>query len=300
MNNYLNSIDEIIHRSKACPKQRLVVAVAQDPYVLDAVKLAFETLTLNVTLIGDEQEIRELLLESKVFHPYEIMDIKDKAQACIEAAKLVHSGYAHILMKGLVDTSILLKAVLDKTHGLKTEKRLSHVSLIENSHYPKLFMISDAAMNMYPDVEIKKDIILNGVDVLHRLGIMKPNVGILAAIEKENPKMPATIDAILLKKMNEDGIIANCIVDGPFALDNALSKEAAVHKGVTSPIAGDVDFLLVPTIDAGNILYKSLMFLSNSKSASVVYGASAPIVVTSRADGIMTKYASIALAKLLV
>ena len=300
MGDTMKRIDEIIELAKSQPKKRLVVAVAEDAYVLKAVNLARETLNIDVTLVGNETLIQEALKSLNIYcKNFDILDEPDKTLACMKAVRLVHDKKADMLMKGLVDTAILLKAVLDKTYGLVTTSRLSHVTLIEIPTYHKLFMLSDAAMNMYPDVNLKKDIIENGVVVLKKLGYIMPKVGILAAIEKENPKMPATTDAILLKQMNQFGLIKDCIIDGPFALDNAMNQEAAIHKGIQSDIAGDVDFLLMPQIDAGNIFYKSLMFLSNAKSASLVCGARNPIVLTSRADKIETKYASIALAKLM-
>ena len=300
MGDTMKRIDEIIELAKAQPKKRLVVAVAEDAYVLKAVNLARENLNIYVTLVGDERLIHEALKSLNIYcKHFDIIDEPDKATACMKAVKLVHDQKGDILMKGLVDTSILLKAVLDKTYGLVTKNRLSHVTLIEIPTYHKLFMLSDAAMNMYPDAHLKKEIIENGVQVLKKLGYILPKVGVLAAIEKENPKMPATTDAVILKDMNQTGLIKDCIVDGPFALDNAMNHEAAIHKGIKSEIAGDVDFLLMPQIDAGNIFYKSLMFLSNAKSASLVCGAKNPIVLTSRADKIETKYASIALAKLM-
>lgn len=297
---YMRKIDDIIDMAKALPKKRIVVAVAEDSYVLEAVIHAKESLSMVVTLVGDKQAIvKELLLLKVDPSLFEIIDETNKQLACEIAVKLVYDGYADILMKGLVDTAVLLKAVLNKTFGLVNNSRLSHVSIIEIPTYHKLFMISDAAMNMYPDLQSKKEIIENGLNVLHKLGYNNPKVGILAAIEKENPKMPATVDAVLLKNMNKNGQIKNCTIDGPFALDNAMSKEAALHKGVDSNVAGDVDFLLLPNIDAGNIFYKSLVFLGNAKSASLVCGAIKPIVLTSRADSIETKFASIALAKLM-
>lgn len=297
---YMNRIDDIIGMAKALPKKRIVVAVAEDSYVLEAIIQARASLSVVVTLVGDKQSIiKELLLLDSDPLLFEIIDEKDKSLACEKSVKLVHDGYADILMKGLVDTAILLKAVLNKTFGLVNNSRLSHISIIEIPTYHKLFMMSDAAMNMYPDLQSKKEIIENGLGVLHKLGYNNPKVGILAAIEKENPKMPATVDAVMLKKMNQEGLIQNCIIDGPFALDNAMSKEAALHKGIRSSVAGDVDFLLLPDIDAGNIFYKSLVFLGNAKSASLVCGATKPIVLTSRSDSIETKFASIALAKLM-
>jgi len=164
--------------------------------------------------------------------------------------------------------------------------------------YHKLLLMSDGAMNIAPDVEIKQEIIENGVTIAHALGIKMPSVGCIAAVEKVNPKMQATLDAQELIFRNQNDRIKNCIIGGPFAMDNAINKQAAILKGVTDPMAGDVDFLLMPQIESGNIFYKSMMFFANAKSASVIAGAKKPIVLTSRADSKESKYYSIALAAL--
>lgn len=291
------TIQDLIELAKNKPQKRLVVAVANDPYVLKAVEHARQVLNIKPILVGDEiaitHELQALHYDIKA---YQIVDEPNGVLACKQAAYMIRQGEGDILMKGLIDTSILLKAVLDKEFGIRGPRRLSHITLLELKHYHKLLLLSDAAMNIAPDVELKKEIILNGVEVLHKIGIEKPNVGVIAAVEKVNPKMVATTDAQVLIESHTD---ASYQIGGPFGLDNAINKEAALHKGVNDPMAGEVDFLLMPAIEAGNILYKALMFLSDAKSASVVCGATHPIVLTSRADSDETKFNSIALAALL-
>lgn len=293
----LKTIQDLIELAKNKPQKRLVVAVANDPYVLKAVEHARQVLNIKPILVGDEiaitHELQALHYDIKA---YQIVDEPNGILACKQAAYMIRQGEGDILMKGLIDTSILLKAVLDKEFGIRGPRRLSHITLLELKHYHKLLLLSDAAMNIAPDVELKKEIILNGVEVLHKIGIEKPNVGVIAAVEKVNPKMVATTDAQALIESHTD---ASFQIGGPFGLDNAINKEAALHKGVNDPMAGEVDFLLMPAIEAGNILYKALMFLSDAKSASVVCGATHPIVLTSRADSDETKFNSIALAALL-
>lgn len=293
----LKTIQDLIELAKNKPQKRLVVAVANDPYVLKAVEHARQVLNIKPILVGDEIAItHELQALNYDIKAYQIVDEPNGVLACKQAAYMIRQGEGDILMKGLIDTSILLKAVLDKEFGIRGPRRLSHITLLELKHYHKLLLLSDAAMNIAPDVELKKEIILNGVEVLHKIGIEKPNVGVIAAVEKVNPKMVATTDAQALIESHTD---ASYQISGPFGLDNAINKEAALHKGVNDPMAGEVDFLLMPAIEAGNILYKALMFLSDAKSASVVCGATHPIVLTSRADSDETKFNSIALAALL-
>ncbi len=291
------TIQDLIELAKNKPQKRLVVAVANDPYVLKAVEHARQVLNIKPILVGDEiaitHELQALHYDIKA---YQIVDEPNGVLACKQAAYMIRQGEGDILMKGLIDTSILLKAVLDKEFGIRGPRRLSHITLLELKHYHKLLLLSDAAMNIAPDVELKKEIILNGVEVLHKIGIEKPNVGVIAAVEKVNPKMVATADAQALIESHTD---VSYQIGGPFGLDNAINKEAALHKGVNDPMAGEVDFLLMPAIEAGNILYKALMFLSDAKSASVVCWATHPIVLTSRADSDETKFNSIALAALL-
>lgn len=296
----IRTMQDIVRNAQLLPKKKMVVAVAEDDHVLEAVHMAQVAGIIDAILIGDAIEIRRILKQLKIDEKaYEIIDIKDKVEACEKAVRLISSQKADILMKGLVDTAIILRAALDKDFGLRTPNRISHVSVFEIPTYHKLLLMSDGAMNIDPNVDIKHEIIENGIVVAHALGIKQPKVGCIAAIEKVNPKMQATLDAQELIQRNLDGRIKGCTIGGPFAIDNAINKEAALHKGVTDPMAGDVDFLLMPQIESGNVFYKSMMFLANAKSASVIAGAKRPIVLTSRADSKESKFYSIALSQLI-
>jgi phosphate butyryltransferase len=298
-NHQMNTMADLISQAKQLSKKTLVVAVAQDEHVLEAVEMARHDGFINAILIGDQQAIINILrnLSIATTH-YEIIDVKDPVEACRLSVSMVANNKSYYLMKGMVDSSIILKAALDKEDGLRTSNRLSHVTVLEIPAYHKLLLMSDGAMNIAPDVEIKQEIIENGLIIANAIGIKIPKIGVLAAVEKVNPKMQATLDAEILIQRNKAGIIKNCVVGGPFGFDNAINKEAALHKGIKDPIAGDVDFLLMPQIESGNIFYKSMMFLTNAKGASVIAGAKKPIVLTSRADSKESKYYSIALGAL--
>jgi phosphate butyryltransferase len=212
---------------------------------------------------------------------------------------LVRAGEADMLMKGVLDTSILLKAALNKENGLNAGRLTSHVAVMEVPTYHKLLIVTDAAINIAPDLAGKLDIIANAVQVARAIGLANPKVALLAAVEKVNwDKMPCTADAAIITQMNRRGQLKGCIVDGPLALDNAVSAESAQIKKIVSEVAGDADILVAPDIEAGNILYKCLLDLGQAKGAGIVVGASKPIVLTSRADSAETKLASIALAAL--
>ncbi|MGS0971743.1 MAG: bifunctional enoyl-CoA hydratase/phosphate acetyltransferase [Candidatus Izemoplasmataceae bacterium] len=295
----IRTIEELINTAKQIKTKPLIVACAEDEHVLEAVELARKEDIIDPILVGHKEEILKIMNDLNINHTYyKIIDEKDKEKASLKAVKLVHNEKEAILMKGLVDTSIILKAALNKEFGLRTENRISHVSVMESANYHKLLLMSDGAMNIAPTLDEKRQIIENSVKIAHALGNERPNVAIIGAVEKINPQMEATLDARDLKKMNEDGIIKNCVVSGPFAIDNAINKEAALHKGIEDPAAGEADILIMPRIEAGNVFYKTMMFLANAKSASVIAGAQIPIVLTSRADSTMSKYYSIALSAL--
>ncbi|RJX27494.1 MAG: bifunctional enoyl-CoA hydratase/phosphate acetyltransferase [Acholeplasma sp.] len=296
----LKTMYDLVKRAQLLKKKRLVVAAANDLPVLEAVVMAKGENLVDAILIGDQNEITTMLKDLKaILGEYQIIDEKDPQKACEKAVRMVSSGEGDLLMKGFVDTSVILRAALDKEFGLRTPNRISHVTLMEIPTYHKLLMMSDGAMNIDPDVNIKQEIIENGVDVLHAIGIKNPKVGMIAAVEKINPKMQATLDAQELIERNQNERIKGCVIGGPFALDNAINEEAAHHKGITDPMAGDVDFIVMPQIESGNVFYKAMMFLANAKSASVIAGAKKPIVLTSRADSKESKFYSIALACLI-
>ncbi len=277
----------------------MAVAVAEDREVLLSVKKALDEKIAKPILVGNKEKIEELGREIGLdFSDVEIIHEEDGVAASRLATQLVSEGRADLLMKGLIDTSIIMQAVLDREIGLRTERLISHVAAIQVPTYHKVLLVTDAAMNIAPDLLQKKDIIENAVEIAHSLDIGEPKVAILAAKEKVSAKMEATVHAQQLKKMNEDGIIKGCIIEGPLALDNAVSKESALIKSIDSPVAGDADILLAPNIEAGNILYKALTFLANGNTSGIITGTKAPIVLTSRADSQETKFNSIVLGVL--
>ncbi len=296
----IKSFNDVLKLAKERGPKTISVAVAQDKDVLTAVKNANDLGVADAVLVGDKEEIIKIASEIDMdINKFKIEDYKDMTKASIKAVELVSAGKAHIVMKGLVDTSIILKAVLDKEIGLRTDKVLSHVAMFDTEQYDKLLFVTDAAMNIAPDLNQKKQIIENAAFVAHSVDIDNPKVAVVCAKEKVNPKMPATVEAKELEEMNKRGEINGCIVGGPFALDNAVSKDAAELKGINHPVAGDADIILAPDIEGGNILYKALNFLAKSKSAGIIVGAKAPVVLTSRADSDEAKLNSIAFAVLM-
>ena len=295
--NTFRHLSEILEIAKKQTSKKLVVAAAEDLHVLQAVLYASKEDIIDPILTGDSDKILDICQENELeLVDIPLIDEKDPGKSCELAIDLIRQGEASILMKGLVSTAPLLKAVLDRDKGLRKNELLSHAAIFEVPSYHKLIAVTDAAMNVQPSLEEKAGIIENAVELFHRIGIMEPKVGILAPIETVNLKIQSTVDARDLKAMNLSGRIKGCLIDGPLAMDNAVSREAALLKGINSQVAGDVDILLTPDLNSGNILYKTLIFLANSISAAVVMGASAPIVLTSRADSEQSKLMSIALA----
>lgn len=296
----MKNFNEIIKFAKERGPKTISVACCQDKEVLMAVEMARQEKIANAILVGDINKTKEIAKDINLdLSNYELIHIEDLSEASLKSVELVSHGKADMVMKGLVDTSIILKSVLDKEKGLRTNNVLSHVAVFDIESYDRLFFITDAAMNLAPELNVKKQIIENASTVAHSLDIKIPKVAVLCAKEKVNPKMKDTVDAKELEEMCNRGEIKGCIVGGPFALDNAVSIEAAKHKGITHPVAGEADILLAPDIEAGNILYKSLVFFSKSKNAGVIVGAKAPIILTSRADSEETKLNSIALGVLM-
>jgi len=297
----MKSLDDIIKTVQKRELQTLSVAVAQDNSVLTAVDNAYNNKIIkDAILVGNKGKIEKIADENNInVDKYQIKHIEDKGDACLEAVKLVHNGKASLLMKGFVDTSIILRAVLNKKVGLTTGRLLSHVGVFSAPGFDRLVVLSDSAMTIAPTLDEKVDLIKNAVIVANAIGIETPKVAILCAVEKVNEKMPATIDADILTKMNERGEITGCLVKGPLALDNAVSIEAAQHKGVKHPVAGNADILITPDIEAGNILSKSLEYFSNAQKSGIIMGATAPIVLISRASSAESKLHSIALGALI-
>lgn len=278
-------------------KRKVAVIAAQDEHTLEAVFKAEENNIVEPILIGNKEKIKEILNKlNKDLSDNLIIYAKDDNEAAYKGVELANKGQVDFLMKGKIQTADLLKAVVDKEKGLRTGKVMSHFVINEIPTYHKLLVTTDGGMLMYPDLQQKKKIIENAVDVLIALGYEKPKVAVLAAVEKVNPKMPESVDAGKLKEMNQIGQIVNCIVEGPISYDLTMSKESAEIKGFSSPVTGDADILIVPNITAGNILGKSLVYSAGAKMAGFIVGAKVPIVLTSRGSSAEEKYLSLVLS----
>ncbi|MDR0652766.1 MAG: phosphate butyryltransferase [Synergistaceae bacterium] len=283
------------HASKVGP-MTISVACAADADVLEAVEAARKKGIAKAFLAGDADKISQVAQKIGVdLADYDVVDEKSgEAAAAMAAVELVSSGKAQILMKGMLHTDNFLRAVLNKEKGLRSGSVISHVYFHEIDGYDRIIFVTDGAFIPYPDLPTKAKIIDNVTKFAHAFGVENPKVAVLGAVEVVNPDMAPTIDAAALAQMSRRGQIKGCVVDGPFALDNAISEQSAKHKGIVSEVAGRADILIVPDIDAGNILAKSIVYFSRNKTAGIVLGAKAPIILVSRADSAETKMYSIA------
>jgi phosphate butyryltransferase len=293
----LKKLIDLHEMARKHQKKKLVLAAAQDQNAIEAVVEASNNGIVDVILVGDAAKIREIFdLLGYDISGYELINEPDHDKAAAFSVKMVSEKKADILMKGLLSTSSLLKAVLNKEWGLRSGELLSHLALFEIPTYHKILAVTDAAMNISPDFKGKVAIIKNAVNYLRKLGNDLPKVAVLSAVETVNPDMKSTMEAAALAKMADRGQLLNCIIDGPFALDNAISEKSAKLKKINSPVAGDADLLVGDDLDVSNVIYKSLIYFAQAQCAAVIVGASAPIVLTSRADSDETKLNSIALA----
>jgi phosphate butyryltransferase len=292
------SFDDLLSKVTACSLKKLSVANAADDAVIEAVRAAKDRNIADAILVGDEAEIKKIAAEINTdVSDFEIINVADPIEAARTAVSLVHDGKADMYMKGLIDTKSFLKSVLDKEVGLRTEKTLSHVCVFEIEGCDRLLFLTDVAFVPYPDLDTKVQIINNTVEIAHACGIATPKVAPLAAVEVVNPKMQCTVDAEELTKMNDEGTITGCIVDGPLSFDLAYDPEAAKHKGAEGrKIVGDADILLFPDLHAGNITYKALVHTAKVKNGNILTGTKKPVILTSRSDDFETKVNSIALA----
>ncbi|BEP28632.1 bifunctional enoyl-CoA hydratase/phosphate acetyltransferase [Helicovermis profundi] len=297
----INNIDELFEKAKVQKTMKLVVAAAQDTDVLEAVSKAAEEKIILPILVGDKNAIESIAKEKGLdISPYEIIDECNLTEVARISVKLVSDGKADFLMKGLIDTAILLRAVLDKEIGLRTDSQLSHVMIYELENYHKLLFLTDGGMNITPTLEEKIKITKNAIDVAKAIGIETVKIAALAAKEKVNPKMPSTVDARSLQEECEKGTFGSgVLLEGPLAFDLAVSKEAAKVKGFSSKIAGDTDILVVPSIEMGNGIGKSFSYIAKGRSAGVIMGAKVPVVLVSRADSYDAKLSSIALGSVI-
>nr|MBS0020486.1 bifunctional enoyl-CoA hydratase/phosphate acetyltransferase [Gammaproteobacteria bacterium] len=288
---------EFLERVSDLPAMRTAVVHPCERTALSgAVEAAKANLIIPV-LIGPQAKIRSIAEEAGIdISAYELVHVAHSHEAAERAVELARSGKVDTLMKGSLHTDELLRAVLSKDKGLRTERRLSHVFAFDVPTYDRPLLITDAAINIYPTLEDKVDILQNAIDLFHAFESRDPNVAVLSAVETVTPKIPSTIEAAALCKMADRGQIKGAVVDGPLAFDSAISETAARTKAIASPVAGKADILLVPDLEAGNMLAKQLEYLANAEGAGVLLGARMPIILTSRADDVMTRMASCALA----
>jgi len=282
------------------PIRTAVVHPVDSNALLGAIEAARASLVIPV-LVGPADKIHAVAAAQNIdISAYTVVPTEHSHAAAAQAVALARAGEVDALMKGSLHTDELMQAVVAQGIGLATALRMSHVFVLEVPTYPRMLFITDAALNIYPDLEAKRDIVQNAIDLAHVLGIQMPRVAILSAVETVNPKIHSTLEAAALCKMADRGQITGGVVDGPLAFDNAVSPEAARTKGIVSPVAGQADILVVPDLEAGNMLVKQLEYLAEAQITGIVLGARVPIVLTSRADSPRARLASCALALLVV
>jgi phosphate acetyltransferase len=291
--------DRLVEKCRAFSPLTIAVVAPTSDVALSGAVLAARQGLIEPVLVGPEQAIAVLARRLDLdVGAMPVVDAQDDEDSARKAVALCRSGRTRALMKGGLHTDTLMHAVLDNGSGLKTHRRVSHVFVLDAPAYPRLLLITDAAINIYPTLEDKVDIVHNAIDVAHALGIDTPNVALLSALETVSPKIASTLDAAALCKMADRKQITGAILDGPLAFDTAVSAEAARIKGLVSPVAGVADVLVVPDLESGNMLAKQLEYLGGAELAGIVVGATVPIVLTSRADSARSRLASCALAAL--
>jgi len=287
----IKNFDELIEKCRTnAYKRTVVIAAAQTETAIEAAVMAKEESLAEILLTGDKEHIEKIIVEnfSKYINCFEIIDTgQDLSKACAVAVQMIHENRGSLILKGKTDTALLLKAVLDKEKGLSTGEIISDVFAYETPE--RIILLTDGGIMLYPDLKEKISLIKNAVKVAHSLGNPNPKVAMLAAVELVNPKMPCTLEAAMITKMNQRGQITGCVIDGPLALDNAIDFESAKIKGIDSPVAGQADILIMPNIEAANIFAKGLTYYAKYRAAHVVMGTKAPILIASRSDSAETK-----------
>ncbi|MDR1045768.1 MAG: phosphate butyryltransferase [Candidatus Adiutrix sp.] len=289
------TFEELIAAAQKRGPKKVAVAVAQDPEILAAMKHARDLGLAVPVLVGEASAVHPLAEKAGFGPEVEIVDEADQDQAALKAASLVSEGRAQVLMKGLINSGNFLKAVLNKERGLRRNKVLSHLAVFEAPGVDRLMFHSDGGMNVLPDLETKKEILINALQAMASMGLSQPAVAVLSHNEQVNEKMPSTTDAAALVAMAGRGELPPCVIEGPLALDVAASAEAARHKKIRSRIAGQVDLFIFPNIEAGNIAGKTLNYYARAKMAGLILGAAAPVIMASRSDDAAAKLNSIAL-----
>jgi phosphate butyryltransferase len=299
INMLVKNFDHLLELVKHKRKMKIAVVVAEDLEVLKVVSKAEEMELAEFILLGDTTKIKKIINENKLSVSAEMIDEKDHKQASEKAVDMIVSGEVDTIKKGMLHTDIFMKAILDKKKGLNTGKRISHVAVIEKENKDGLLMITDCGITIDPDLMAKKMILENAVELAHKLGYEKPKVAVLASTEVINPAMQDTVDAAVLSKMSERGQIKGCIVEGPLALDNAISMESAERKGIKGAVAGNADIIVVPQVTVGNTLSKAITFIAKKQVLSVLMGVAIPVVITSRTESMDGKILTIAMANYL-
>ena len=290
----------LIARATTRPPVRTAIAWPCDEVSLSGAVKAFRDSLILPVLVGPEAVIRSVAAKFELdLTGIPIVDVAESRASAARAVELARKGEVQMIMKGSLHTDEIMSAVVSREGGMRTGRRISHVFALDVPSYHKTLFVTDAAVNIQPDLDTKVDILQNAIDMMHAVGVENPKVAILSAVESVNPAIPSTLDAAALCKMTERGQITGAIVDGPLAFDNAISSEAAKIKKINSRVTGDVDLLMVPNLEAGNILFKELQYLAGALAAGVVVGAKVPIVVTSRADGELARMASCALGAMI-
>jgi phosphate acetyltransferase len=291
--------ERLIARARQSAPPETVVAYPCEETALRGPLEAAEAGIIKPILVGPAAVISELARKHHLkLDGCEIVDVREPEAAAARAVALIHEGKGELLMKGSLHTDELMREVTSSKTGLRTARRISHVFIMDVPHHPETLFITDAAINIFPDLEVKRDIVQNAVDLFTEVGLGRPRVAILSAVETVTTKIPSTIEAAALCKMAERGQITGAVLDGPLAFDNAISVKAAKIKGIASEVAGRAQILVVPDLEAGNMLAKNLSFLARADSAGVVLGARVPIILTSRADSVRARMASCAAAAL--
>src|SRR5215813_10446143 len=291
--------ERLIARAKQVPPATTVVVHPCDETALRGAVQAAEAGIIKPILVGPAGKIKAVAREHRLdIERFELIDVPHSDAAAAKGVELIHQSKGELLMKGSLHTDELMREVTSSKTGLRTERRISHVFILDVPGYAETLFITDAAINIFPDLDAKRDIVQNAIDLFTQVGLGTPRVAILSAVETVTSKIPSTIEAAALCKMADRGQITNAILDGPLAFDNAISPEAAKIKGIQSPVAGKAQILVVPDLEAGNMLAKNLIFLSKADSAGLVLGARVPVVLTSRADSVRSRMASCAAAVL--
>jgi len=290
---------KLIEAAKAVPAAKTLVVHPCDEGSLRGTIEAAEIGIIVPILVGPAAKIKAVAQKHGLdISKFEIVDVGHSDDAAAKAVEMIHAGQGELLMKGSLHTDELMRAVTSGTKGLRTARRISHVFIMDVPSHPETLFITDAAINIFPDLDVKRDIVQNAIDLFTQIGLGTPRVAILSAVETVTSKIPTTIEAAALCKMADRGQITDGDLDGPLAFDNAIDPKAAAIKGIKSPVAGRAQILVVPDLEAGNMLAKNLIFLARADAAGIVLGARVPIILTSRADSVRTRLASCAVAVL--